>query len=81
MGTYQNKWLLDITYICILVQISYIYINAFSKNSFYENKYKLVKFMKLRESITDKQIANENPKGFKKNFLFFILSIFIFCKY
>ena len=65
LGTYQNKWLLDITYISILIQVSYVYMNAFFKKDFHENKYKLVKFMKPKENITDEQIANENPKSFR----------------
>jgi|GEM_PF-4818850 len=78
MGTYQNKWLFDITYISILIQITYIYSNAFFKNDFHENKYKLVKFMKPRESITDEQIANESPNGFKILFYFLFLGYLVF---
>ena len=73
LGTYQNKWLLDITYISILIQVSYVYMNAFFKKDFHENKYKLVKFMKPRENITDEQIANENPKGFRIVFYFLFI--------
>ena len=73
LGAYQNKWLFDITYISILIQVSYVYMNAFFKKDFHENKYKLVKFMKPRESITDEQIANENPKGFRIVFYFLFI--------
>ena len=73
LGAYQNKWLLDITYISILIQVSYIYMNAFFQKGFHENKYKLVKFMKHKENITDEQIANENPKGFRIVFYFLFI--------
>ena len=73
LGAYQNKWLFDITYISILIQVSYVYMNAFFKKDFHENKYKLVKFMKPRENITDEQIANENPKGFRIVFYFLFI--------
>ena len=73
LGAYQNKWLFDITYISILIQVSYVYMNTFFKKDFHENKYKLVKFMKPRENITDEQIANENPKGFRIVFYFLFI--------
>ena len=78
LGTYQNKWLLDITYISILIQVSYVYMNAFFKKDFHENKYKLVKFMKPKENITDEQIANENPKGFRIIFYLLFVAYLVF---
>lgn len=78
LGTYQNKWLLDITYISILIQVSYIYMNAFFKKDFHENKYKLVKFMKPKENITDERIANENPKGFRIIFYLLFVAYLVF---
>ena len=78
LGAYQNKWLFDITYISILIQVSYVYMNAFFKKDFHENKYKLVKFMKPRESITDEQIANENPKGFRIIFYLLFVAYLVF---
>ena len=78
LGAYQNKWLFDITYISILIQVSYVYMNAFFKKDFHENKYKLVKFMKPKENITDEQIANENPKGFRIIFYLLFVAYLVF---
>lgn len=78
LGTYQNKWLCDITYISVLIEISYININAFFNGNFRENKYKLVKFMKPRENTINEQLSNENTKGFKVLFYFLFITYLVF---